>query len=678
MSQIQLKAAARYTQQRSSRLILLSTKVGQNHGLLPYCETRPTLIQRNDRIERPDIAQKRFLITELLQALASPFDTIRQIKNTKKMLEDAKEEFMEQYELSKVPRVNTFQPFPDFYKRARETRAIQKALITQPSFLVVFGGSSVGKTALLRKILSGDTTPIDLTNKRADLVEYVEYEADLHPSTIKKDGQKYIVMHIDMRIAGFADMNGLAIRLASQFEQFFETISNSPEEDGILKTEQECQEQDINHERINAQYAAQYKDAFKGHMMAFRQLRKQFQARMEKSISTIGTTGQVVTIGDISNIMERFQSSLYAYWQFEVNTEEAKSASELQKAQEAEQRQRIGFLKKSKNRNGLVDIKAQQELDELERRLRILKENMNRRHKSPMADSKKRLPVILIDEAHRLPALVESQDCIKTLLDSFLVLTKQDRLCHVIHTTSDPFYLHWLRAFNIAQHTKIITIKDCTYQEAHDYFYTSLLPSTIEKLPSPGLIKQRLPQFEDIWEVFGGRIAHMADYISEFIYSDGTISPQQSSHFTQAYNNVKFHLTHHAFVTHSSIPDTIFRESEFDSKVFKLIIQDLLASRDATQDTSKPLLPKYSLDYFDICEKYGAEKVNAIVSSRLLDISWSPAAAESFELSEDTNGPTLPPPKPASSLGEVTPPKLHAMSRVIEKALELVFLAKPS
>lgn len=678
MSQIQLKAAARYAQQKSNRLVLLGA-IGRNHGgLLSYNENRPTLIALHHRIERPDTPQKRFLITELLQALASPFDTIRQIKNTKKMLEDAKEEFMEQYELSKVPRVNTFQPFPDFYTRARETRAIQKALITQPSFLVVFGGSSVGKTALLRKVLSGDTTPLDLTKKRADSVEYEEYDTDLHPSTIKKDGQKYIVMHIDMRIAGFADMNGLAIRLASQFEQFFETISNTPEEDGILKTEEECQDQDLNHERINAHYASQYKDAFKGHMMAFRQLRKQFQARMEKSISVNGTTSQVVTIGDISNIMERFQSSLYAYWQFEVDTEEAKSATERQKAQEAEQRQRIGFLKRSKNRNGLVDIQAQQELDELERRLRVLKQNMNRRHKSPMADSKKRLPVILIDEAHRLPALVESQDCIKTLLDSFLVLTKQDRLCHVIHTTSDPFYLHWLRAFNIAQHTKIITINDCTYQEAHDYFYNSLLPSTIEKLSSPGLIKQRLPQFEDIWDVFGGRIAHMSDYIAEFIFSDGTISPQQSSHFTQAYNNVKFHLTHHAFVTHSSIPDAAFREAEFDSKVFKLIIQDLLASQDVTRETSKPLLPKYSLDYFDICEKYGAEKVNAIVSSRLLDISWSPAAAESFELSEDTNGPTLPPPKPASFLAEATPPKLHAMSRVIEKALELVFLDKPS
>ena len=37
----------------------------------------------------------------------------------------------------------------------------------------------------------------------------------------------------------------------------------------------------------------------------------------------------------------------------------------------------------------------------------------------------------------------------KALLDAMLVLTKQDRLCHVIHATSDPFYQTWLRQLNV-------------------------------------------------------------------------------------------------------------------------------------------------------------------------------------------------------------------------------------
>jgi hypothetical protein len=56
---------------------------------------------------------------------------------------------------------------------------------------------------------------------------------------------------------------------------------------------------------------------------------------------------------------------------------------------------------------------------------------------------------------HRSPALIQSSDAMKCLLDSMLVLTKQDRLCHVIHATSDPFYQAWLRQLNVMQHCKV-------------------------------------------------------------------------------------------------------------------------------------------------------------------------------------------------------------------------------
>jgi hypothetical protein len=55
----------------------------------------------------------------------------------------------------------------------------------------------------------------------------------------------------------------------------------------------------------------------------------------------------------------------------------------------------------------------------------------------------------------RSPALIQSSDAMKCLLDSMLVLTKQDRLCHVIHATSDPFYQTWLRQLNVMQHCKV-------------------------------------------------------------------------------------------------------------------------------------------------------------------------------------------------------------------------------
>lgn len=606
--------------------------------------------------------QRRYLITEIIQAISSPFETLQQLKDTKKMLEDVKEDFLEQYELSKIPRITTFEPLPGFFPRPRETRAIKLALTTQPSFMVIFGSSSVGKTALLREVLSNVYDPLEPGHKKNP-----DSEDDVEPKR-----QKFVVMHIDLRIAGFADLSGLAVRLASQFELFFETIMTTPEEDGIFKTEEDGIEEGINYERINAQYAAQYKEAFKGHMLAFRQLRKQHEARMDKAVAATGSPAGVVTIGDIAAIMERFQSSLLYYWQFEINTEEAKSESERQRKLEAKEKERIGFLRKSKSRNGLLDIQALKEQEELERRLRRARNRLKHPRNSPTMSQKKRIPVILLDEAHRLPALLDSQECVKALLDSFLVLTKQDRLCHVIHTTSDPFYLHWLRALNIAQHTKIITLQDCTYEETHEFYHKNLLPNTIEKLPSPGSIKQRLPEFDAIWDMFGGRLAHISDYMAEFICSDGTISPQQSSHFTQAYANVKIHLTHHSFMTHSSIPNDVASSAEFDSKVFSNLIRDLLKS--TKHDTADcALLPKYSLDYFSVCEKYGSDKINAIVTSRLFDVAWTPSTTSHFEATNSDDNKESFHREPASALARITPPQLKAMSRVIEKAMELIF-----
>lgn len=42
----------------------------------------------------------------------------------------------------------------------------------------------------------------------------------------------------------------------------------------------------------------------------------------------------------------------------------------------------------------------------------------------------KKIPVFFLDEAHKLPALIQTDTAMKSLLDAMLVLTKQDRLIH--------------------------------------------------------------------------------------------------------------------------------------------------------------------------------------------------------------------------------------------------------
>lgn len=105
----------------------------------------------------------------------------------------------------------------------------------------------------------------------------------------------------------------------------------------------------------------------------------------------------------------------------------------------------------------------------------------------------------------------------KCLLDSMLVLTKQDRLCHVIHSTSDPFYQTWLRQLNVMQHCKIVTIGDCSKSETRTYYERSVLPRVPENMRS-GL------DFEELYEAFGGRLVHWQDFCID--YGEHQTSPR--------------------------------------------------------------------------------------------------------------------------------------------------------
>lgn len=90
-----------------------------------------------------------------------------------------------------VPASHTFSPLPGFFDRPAEIRVLERALGSVPGFTVLFGASSVGKTALLRQVLSDD---------------------------------KYHVVHFDLRIAGFADLASLYFSLSTQLESYFAAI----------------------------------------------------------------------------------------------------------------------------------------------------------------------------------------------------------------------------------------------------------------------------------------------------------------------------------------------------------------------------------------------------------------------------------------------------------------------
>lgn len=64
-----------------------------------------------------------------------------------------------------------------------------------------------------------------------------------------------------------------------------------------------------------------------------------------------------------------------------------------------------------------------------------------------------------------------------------LVLTKQDRLMHVIHATSDPFYMHWLRKSRpLSPPLPIQAVAQSAYLRTHRSIqHHATLPNTVDR-----------------------------------------------------------------------------------------------------------------------------------------------------------------------------------------------------
>lgn len=147
--------------------------------------TRQTLHPRNTRAF--------FGLGEIAGVIANPAETLRQLNESKDMLRKAKEDLELSQEAKRIPRKHTFSKLPGFHGRKNEQAVLRRILSHNPKLSVVFGATSVGKTALLREVLANDD---------------------------------FYVIKFDLRISGFADLKTLYIALSEQFETFFEEVSS--------------------------------------------------------------------------------------------------------------------------------------------------------------------------------------------------------------------------------------------------------------------------------------------------------------------------------------------------------------------------------------------------------------------------------------------------------------------
>ncbi|KAF8892892.1 hypothetical protein BD779DRAFT_1436351 [Infundibulicybe gibba] len=581
-------------QPSNTRLRKTSELASRNHVPSIHWLFRSNIPRRRTSLLPADIRKRNFFgMGEIVGVITNPAQTVRSLTESKRLLDEARREISETRERSQIRPKHTFSRLPGFFPRKAEALAVERALEAEPSFTVLFGASSVGKTALLREVLSRD---------------------------------KYHVLHFDLRIAGFADLASLYMSLNQQMEQYFEEISNKLP--GYEDFEREAWS--FKHDRID----------------------------VERKVSEApeGSKAQNIKTSDIARLMELFQSALLKYWEFQPSEqEEHDKRPHRQDSDVTSDGTRVGGNNSARStpkprwgfrRNKGKSTEA--------KRSSPVQEAPQKDHGGPA----KKMPVIFFDEAHKLPALIQSTEAMKCLLDSMLVLTKQDRLCHVIHATSDPFYQTWLRQLNVMQHCKIITIGDCSKLETRTFFRDRILPRVPERLRS-GL------DFESLYEAFGGKLAHWHDYVTDYINSGGNLDVKQSSHFLQAHSLLNLHIIHSSQSSppaeeggadqgqrhNTRSPDTLHPGlGPAGFKIYSPITNPhgpgsshtamntddrstaMVAGYYSADFTAMQLLKVMSrlaqpetqyLSYFLLCRELGVRAVDGMVKGRVLDLRWT-------------------------------------------------------
>jgi hypothetical protein len=335
--------------------------------------------------------------------------------------------------------------------------------------------------------------------------------------------------------------------------------------------------------------------------------------------------GYTVTVADLASLMESLQSALLQYWEYDPHATQSDTDGNIDDP----------HAKKKP---------AERKVDIADARTTLYADSQS---DSPVF--RKRPVVFLLDEAHKLPALVDDQLSLKVFLDTLLVLTKQDRLCHVLFCTSDPFFQHFLRSMNVGHHSQIITIGDCSHEETLSYFLDQMLRSV-----PPRLASKLTTSFEEIWDAFGGKLSHINDYVASWVQAEGDLTPYKSAIFIQAYTLLQLHLTQANFETFSPLSTaTVGTDTSEDTACFK--------PSDLIEVMRKLTQPPYSIPYFTLCRTIGTAQVDSMIRTRVLEVRWTRTVTPEDgwverQWSEDG----------------IERPVVLPMTRIIRKAMEVV------
>lgn len=487
---------------------------------------------------------------------------------------------------------------------------LKKILAGNPQLNVIYGATSVGKTALLRQVLASDD---------------------------------FFVITFDLRISGFGDLRSLYIALCQQFRRVFEEVRcicpwSGPRALPVVKLPADlCAQM---HDEEMDKLAITFK-----HLVIDVENQEPEQPPVE------------ITVAHLADLMETLQSCLLKYWEYDPEAKLAK-----------EEEEKAGTTNEddSKPARRVANLSKEEEKAETPLPAKSITNATSKDLSDKTAEEgddgkkvfQKRPIVFLLDEAHKLPALINDQLSLKVFLDALLVLTKQDRLCHAILSTSDSFFQHFLRAMNVGHHAQLLTIGDCSRQEAHAFFRDEILPTIPDKL-------QNEIDFDIVYGAFGGKLSHISDYVAAWVNKNGQdLPPLRSAIFTQAYTLLQFHMTNESFTTYSPLSTATAWAGDADSGSSignGSQNEDRFSREDLIFVMRKLIKPPYSLPYFALCRMIGTGQADAMIKTRILDLRWTRTVTPEQDGVEEV-----------WSDDGIERPIVLPMTRIVRRAMEVV------
>ena len=236
-------------------------------------------------------------------------------------------------------------------------------------------------------------------------------------------------------------------------------------------------------------------------------------------------------------------------------------------------------------------------------RLNKLLESMNEKLPSHSWWRGTQTPILFIDEANELNALLKDplgQSALTNLFKWFVLNTKQKYRFHVVLASSDSFFHVWAEDHVGESRNRHLVVGNLAKNEALAFWNERVVTQ-------PHLQNSQLRlNFEDAYSVCGGNMFYLLNYADEQFMSDEGKKPEQFSLVSA--ENYKLYRGLRSNKDHQPSRDKYVKDKLWTTEQLVGVMRNLVDAEEGF------------LDYKELCDEYGREVVKSLIEHNILHL----------------------------------------------------------